>query len=72
MQKQGRYLRACQSISLFYLWLGQRSEVAVDIKGNFNSMSFLLEHDNTGTLISYEFSIQVHTAYSEKSLPLQQ
>lgn len=42
--------------------LGQRS---ADIRGSFNSMSSLLECDNTGTLISYESSIHVHTPYHE-------
>lgn len=54
MQEHGCYLQPCQSISLFYLWLGQRPEVIVDIKGTFNSMYLLLEYDNTGTLIHYE------------------
>lgn len=70
MQKHGCYLHACQSISLFYLWLGQRPEVIVDIKGNFNSMSFLLQYDNTGPLIYYE-STSPHTL-SWKYLPLHQ
>ncbi len=53
------WLHACQSISLFYLQLGQRSQAIGVITRNFSSLSFLLEYDNTKALISYESSTKV-------------